>query len=113
MNSSSIAVSRPFGRSIISFLATVLLTVVLAARVLAAPVDINTADAKVLAESLNGVGPSIAAAIVAYRKEHGPFKSAEDLMNVKGVGPKLLERNKQDILLNGRNKSAKTAKVKK
>ena len=64
----------------------------------AAPVDINSADAGALAESLSGVGPQTAAAIVAYRKEHGLFQTAEDLLKVKGIGPKTLERNREDIL---------------
>ena len=66
---------------------------------LAAPVNVNEADEATLAESLNGVGPKIAAKIVAYRKEHGPFRSAEDLMNVKGIGPRIIERNIDDILV--------------
>lgn len=59
----------------------------------AGPVDINTADAEQLSESLQGVGPAKAAAIVAYREQHGPFKSPQDLTNVKGIGESLLEKN--------------------
>ena len=55
------------------------------------PVDINTADAEKLA-SLPGIGASIAQRIVDYRKEHGPFKSVDELVNVRGVGDKLLAR---------------------
>ena len=65
----------------------------------AAPVNINTADAVALAESLSGVGPKIATSIIAYRKKHGPFAKIEDLVNVKGIGPKTLEKNRKDILL--------------
>ncbi len=61
--------------------------------VFAGPVDINTADAEQLSESLQGVGPAKAAAIVAYREEHGPFRTPEDLTNVKGIGDSLLEKN--------------------
>jgi competence protein ComEA len=50
-----------------------------------APVDINTADEAELDE-LPGVGPSIAAAIVAHREEHGPFRSVDDLLDVRGIG---------------------------
>ncbi len=67
--------------------------------VLAAPVDVNSANADDLASALKGVGPKVASDIIAYRKEHGPFKSPEDLLNVKGFGPKTLERNKGDILV--------------
>jgi competence protein ComEA len=61
-----------------------------AALVNAAPVNINTADVQVLAENINGVGAKKAEAIVAYRKANGPFKSIEELTNVKGIGTKLI-----------------------
>lgn len=64
---------------------------------LAEPVDINTADAKTLAARLQGVGPKAAKAIVAYRTKHGPFKRAEDLDNVKGIGKKTIEKNRANI----------------
>lgn len=60
-------------------------------------VDINTADAATLAAALNGIGPAKADAIVAYRTEHGPFKSVDDLANVKGVGVKTVEANRAVI----------------
>lgn len=50
------------------------------------PVNINTADEAAL-DSLPGVGPSTARAIVAYRDEHGPFASIESLDQVPGIGP--------------------------
>ncbi len=55
----------------------------LAGQVFAAggPVDLNSADAATLA-TLNGIGPAKAEAIVAYRKEHGPFQTAEQLAQV-------------------------------
>ncbi len=53
-------------------------------------IDINRASAAEL-EALNGVGPSIAAAIVAHRDEHGPFPSVESLLDVGGIGPAKLE----------------------
>lgn len=59
---------------------------------LSQPVNINTADAVSLAGSLSGIGISKAEAIVAYRKQHGPFKSVDELANVKGIGQKTLER---------------------
>ena len=43
--------------------------------------------------SLTGVGESKAQAIVAYRTENGPFKSSADLMNVKGIGERTVEKN--------------------
>ena len=63
------------------------------------PVNVNKADAATIAHSLDGIGPSKAAAIVAWREEHGPFKNVDDLSQVKGVGPATLERNRAAILL--------------
>lgn len=76
------------------------LALTLALPVIAAtPVNINTADAAAIASSLDGIGPSKAQAIVAYRDTHGPFKSIEDLSQIKGIGPATLERNHDAILL--------------
>ncbi len=52
----------------------------------AAPVDLNSASAEQL-DTLPGVGPATAAAIVAYRSQHGPFRSVDDLLQVHGIGP--------------------------
>ena len=65
----------------------------------AAKVNINTADAPALADMLVGVGPQKAEAIVKYRTEHGPFKSADELGEVAGIGPATVERNKERIAL--------------
>lgn len=56
-----------------------------------AAVNINTADGGAL-DSLPGIGPAKAQAIIAYRQAHGPFARVEDLRQVPGIGPKLLER---------------------
>jgi competence protein ComEA len=64
---------------------------------MAGPVNINSADAATLARELKGVGESKAAAIVDYRLKHGPFKSADELAQVKGIGQKLIDRNRADI----------------
>lgn len=61
------------------------------------PVNINTADATAIADNLNGIGDAKARAIVEYRQKHGPFKSAEDLVNVKGIGLKTVEKNRELI----------------
>ena len=53
-------------------------------------VNINTADEAAL-ETLNGVGPVLAASIIAYRTEHGPFTSVDQLDEVSGIGPATLE----------------------
>src|SRR5690242_21843982 len=65
------------------------------------PVDINTADASTLARELNGVGPARAQAIVAYRNEHGPFKSVDDLALVKNVPRKLIDNNRELLRVDG------------
>lgn len=57
------------------------------------PININTADKKMLTQ-LPGVGPATADAIVKYRKANGKFKSAKDLLNVKGIGEKTLKKMK-------------------
>jgi competence protein ComEA len=66
---------------------------------LATPVNINTADAKTISDSLTGIGQKKAEAIVKFRTEKGPFKTAEELANVAGIGEKTVEKNKKDILL--------------
>lgn len=53
-------------------------------------ININTASMEKLQE-LKGIGPALAQAIVDYRNEHGPFQRTEDLLEVKGIGPKTLE----------------------
>ena len=62
-------------------------------------VNINTADAAALDRVLVGVGPAKAAAIIEYRKANGPFKSAEELAMVKGIGLSTIEQNRDRIEL--------------
>lgn len=69
----------------------------------AATVDINSADARALDRVLIGVGPVKAAAIVEYRKKNGPFGSADDLVKVRGIGPKTVEKNRSRIRVDGMN----------
>lgn len=64
---------------------------------LAGPVNINTADAETMAAELNGVGLAKAKAIVEYRTKHGPFRSADDLSLVKGIGERTVDKNRSDI----------------
>ncbi|MDW8138113.1 MAG: ComEA family DNA-binding protein [Bacteroidota bacterium] len=52
-------------------------------------ISVNRASAAQL-ERLPGIGPKLAAAIVAYREQHGPFRRVEDLLRVRGIGPKKL-----------------------
>ena len=68
----------------------------------AEPVDLNQADAETLADNIVGVGPVLAEAIVAYRLENGPFVSTEQLLEIPGLGPKLLEKNEKSLLVDGK-----------
>jgi competence protein ComEA len=65
----------------------------------AAPVNVNTADAKTIAASLHGIGAKKAQAIVDFRTKNGEFKTVDDLAKVSGIGAKTVEKNKADILL--------------
>jgi competence protein ComEA len=81
-------------KSFALILKSLLLSLVLATAALAAgKVDINRAGAAELAAALNGVGEAKAQAIVDYRAANGPFKSAEQLAQVKGIGLKTVEKN--------------------
>lgn len=62
-------------------------------------ININTADEAALDEALLGVGPGRARAIVAWRRQHGAFRSLEELQQVKGLGPAFLARNRDRIRL--------------
>ena len=53
--------------------------------------NLNTADTETL-QALPGIGPALAERIVAYRLEHGPFQTVEDLRQVPGIGTKRWER---------------------
>lgn len=58
-------------------------------KVLSVPIDINTASVEEL-DTLPGIGPKIAQAIVEHRETQGKFGSTEDLLQVRGIGPKKL-----------------------
>lgn len=66
---------------------------------LAGPVDVNSADAATISAELQGIGMVKAQAIVEYRDTHGPFKSADDLVLVKGIASRTVEINRANILL--------------
>ena len=74
-------------------------TLAASAVVFAEPIDINTADAETISAELTGVGLARAQAIVAYRDLHGPFRSVDELLNVKGIGERTLELNAENIRL--------------
>ena len=64
-----------------------------------APVNINTASQEEL-ETLPGIGPALAERIIAYRAEHGPFGSIDDLLKVKGIGDSVLS-DIRDLVTSG------------
>lgn len=77
----------------------------------AAPVNINTADAATLAAGIKGVGDKKAQAIVKYRKEHGPFRSVDELANVPGIGDKTVANNRANLTVGkGGSEAAPAAK---
>lgn len=63
-----------------------------------AKVDLNTASVQELT-ALPGIGKAKAEAIVKYREANGPFKNVNDLTKVKGIGPKMLSKLKNEITL--------------
>ena len=65
----------------------------------AEPVNVNTASAEEISESLKGIGPSKARLIVDYREANGSFVHVDELVNVKGIGIKTVDRNRGMIIL--------------
>jgi len=63
----------------------------------AGSVNINTADAQDLAAAIKGVGLKTAQVIVAYREQHGPYHSLDELMKIKGIGRVTLEHNRDHM----------------
>lgn len=63
-------------------------------------IDLNTAPSSEL-ESLPGIGPSLANAIIVYREDNGPFTAVDDVDNVPGIGPKTLDSIRQLITVSG------------
>lgn len=86
-------------REIMNYLKTLLIAAAVFAQTAFAAVNVNTADAEKIAEELKGIGISKAKAIVVYREENGPFKTVEQLTEVKGIGLKTVEKNRTEILL--------------
>ena len=81
---------------------SLLLSLVIAGSAFAAEkVNVNTADAATIDRVLLNVGPAKAEAIVAYRKQNGAFKSPEQLAQVKGIGLKTVEKNRDRIAVGG------------
>lgn len=64
-----------------------------------ARVNLNTADAETLQKELSGIGAGKAAAIVAYRDENGSFTSVDELIEVKGIGKAILDKNRDKLAI--------------
>lgn len=85
-----------------TLLSTLVLSLAMAGTALAGEsVNINTADAATIDRVLLNVGPSKAQAIVDYRKANGAFRTPEQLAQVKGIGLKTVEKNRDRISLGG------------
>ena len=65
-----------------------------------AAVNVNTATKEQL-DSLKGIGPAKAQAIIDYRAKHGPFKSVDDLQKVPGIGPATLKEIRGEVSVSG------------
>lgn len=63
-------------------------------------VDLNGADAPTLQRELAGIGEAKAKAIVAYRESNGPFSSVDELLEVKGIGKAILDKNREKLEVN-------------
>jgi competence protein ComEA len=63
-------------------------------------VDLNAADAPTLQRELSGIGEAKAKAIVAYRESNGPFSSVDELLEVKGIGKAILDKNRERLQVN-------------
>jgi competence protein ComEA len=94
-----------------SKLIAALIVTLMPALVWAGPVDINTADAATIAKELQGIGPNLAQAIVAYREKNGAFRNADELRKIKGIGAKVLERNRANIKLDAKAEGAPRKKT--
>ena len=65
-----------------------------------AKVSLNAADAETLRRDLFGIGAANAKAIIAYRESNGPFTAVDELLEVKGIGKALLEKNRERLEIN-------------
>lgn len=61
-------------------------------------IDLNTATAADL-QTLPGIGPVLAGRIIAYRTRHGPFQRVEDLLQVEGIGARLLQHLRSTVIV--------------
>jgi len=72
--------------------------VVKSAESVSTKININTADEKAL-DTLAGIGPAKAKAIISYRESHGGFKTTQDIIKVSGIGQSTFEKIKDQIIV--------------
>ncbi|MDE1164215.1 MAG: ComEA family DNA-binding protein [Pseudomonas sp.] len=65
-----------------------------------AKVNLNSADAETLQRELSGIGLGKAQAIVAHREANGAFATVDELLEVKGIGKSLLDKNRERLTIN-------------
>lgn len=63
-------------------------------------INLNTADEATLQRELSGIGAAKAKAIVAYREANGEFTSTDELLEVKGIGKAIFEKNRNKVAVN-------------
>ena len=76
-----------------------------------APVNLNTATSEEL-QTVPGIGPATAEKILQMRKNYGAFKSVDDLLAIKGIGPKRLEKMRKYLTVGKTPSSNKPAATK-
>ena len=86
------------------------ITFVISTSMAMATVNLNTATKDDL-DKVTGIGPVKAQSIIDYRKKNGPFKSVDELENVKGFGSKSVKKVRSELTVNGVT-NAKPATVK-
>lgn len=74
----------------------------------AAPVNLNTATSEEL-QTVPGIGPATAEKILLMRKNYGAFKSVDDLLAIKGLGPKRLEKMRKYLTVGKTTTSSRPA----
>ena len=91
-----------FGFPQLFLLIVIMLFIVPTTKIVAAEplLNINTANPEMLADALPGIGPSKARAIVLYREQNGPFKTVDQLIEVKGIGAGTLEKIRPLVYVN-------------
>jgi len=89
---------RSIGRLVAAVFVVVFIMTGVAVAGYALKVNINNATVEELTQ-LKRIGPKYAEKIVAFRKANGPFKSADELVNVPGIGSKTVEENRDIIVV--------------